>query len=441
MRGKHEPREEKVSMIQKVMMPRTSRVFYGWFVLAGSALQQLVGSGAFIFSYGVFLPFMCEEFGWSRAVMASGLTLGILCFGFPGPIIGMSIAKFGPRLNIVLGNLLAALGLAGMFLAQEVWHVYLCYGIAGLGGGFGQFLAGTAVVNNWFVRKRPLAMGIALASIGLGGFTFPPLTTVLISSFGWRISWLVLAGIYAVGASLIGGLILVRDRPEDMGQVPDGISVGAAGEWGILDNPSGMGQRPTEWRTRQAVQQPATWLIATFTAANLFALGTMIAHQVSYMADSGFTLMVAAMSMSVVSGMNIIGTLGFGALALRFNIRYLASASFAIQVIAMVILLTTKNLALIYIYAALFGLSSGAITGALPIFIGSYYGSAHYPQILGVIVPFYITAEAAAPAIVGAIYDATTTYTLAFALVAALSLAGLICAFLTRQPKLPQLAG
>ena len=318
-----EGRTEESTMTQRVTPPGTSRVFYGWISLAGAVLVSFVGSGAFVYSYGVFLPVICNEFGWSRTVVASGLSLGLLTFGLPGPLAGVRVSRFGPRSNIVLGNLLITLGMAGMFLIQEVWHVYLFYGLAGLGICFGGYVPCTAVVNNWFIRKRSLTMGILLAAAGLGGFVFPPLATVLISSFGWRMSWLVLAGIIFVVACLIGGLILIRNKPEDMGQVPDGISVKPSVEAGTIDYPSGIGEEPVGWRVGQALRQPVTWLIAVFGAANYFVLGTMVGHQVAYIRDLGFSPVAAAMTMSLFSGFSVIARLGFGAMALRYDMKNL----------------------------------------------------------------------------------------------------------------------
>lgn len=420
---------------------RRGRVFYGWIALAGAALVYFTASGTFFYSYGVFLPTMCDELGWSRAAMGAGLSLGLLTFGLPSPLIGASIARFGPRLNMVLGNLLAAVGLAGMSLSHEVWHVYLLYGgLVGLGTGFGMYIACTTVINNWFIRKRSLGMGLVVAAGGLGGFAFPPLVTWLISTIGWQMSWMVLAGINFTFAALIGGLILVRNRPEDVGQIHDGISIEPVTEEEGIDQPSRVYHSPVDWQTKQAMRKPTTWLIATLCAANLFAIGTVISHQVAYLKDVGFTPIVAAMVLSLISGMSIIGRLGFGALALRFEVRRLAIASFVVQLIALAILLTTKNLGLIYIYAILFGISYGALVTALPIFVGGYYGRTHYAQILGLIFPLGIAAEAVGPVLAGAIYDATTTYTLAFVAVAVFSLVGLVCAILARPPKLLQLA-
>lgn len=423
-------------MMRNAKTLKKGRVFYGWIALAGAALVFFVSAGIFYYSYGVFLPIMSDDLGWSRAAVAGGLSLGMLWVGLPSPLIGASIARFGPRVNMVFGNLLAALGLAGMSLAQEVWHVYFFYSLAGLGVGFGLYMACTTVVNNWFVRRRSLGMGLVVAAGGLGGFLFPPLTTWLISTVGWQMSWVVLAGIYFTFTVVIGGLILVRNKPEDLGQVPDGISIEPVMEEERINYRSRVYQSLVDWRAKQTIRKPATWLIAAISAANFFAVGTISAHQVAYLKDIGFTPIIAAMSLSVIAGTSIVGRLGFGALALRFEVKHLAIISFVVQLVALAILIASRNLTLIYIYAVLFGISYGALITALPTFVGGYYGRTHYAQILGLIFPVGMIAEAAGPVLAGAIYDATTTYTLAFAIVAVSSLVGLVSAVLVRPPKL-----
>lgn len=419
----------------KVMKKRGG--FYGWIALAGAMLVYFTTSGTFFYSYGVFLPAMCNEYGWSRAIVGGGLSVALLAFGLPSPLIGASIARFGPRANIVFGNLLVVIGLAGMSITTEVWQLYLFYGIlVGLGAGFGLYLTCTVVVNNWFIRKRSLGMGLVISAGGLGGFAFPPLATWLISTVGLQMAWLALAMMQLACAVLIGGLILVRNRPEDMGQAPDGISNAQAN--GIEDEPgytSRVYQSPMDWQARQAIRKPTTWLIATLCAANFLAIGTVTAHQVAYLKDIGFSPIVAAMALGLVPGMSILGRLGFGLLGVRFEVRHLAIVSFIIQVTALIILLTTKTLFLIYIYAVLFGISYGALVVALPTFIGAYYGRIHYAQILGLIFPLAIIAEAAGPLIAGAINDAMGTYIPAFAIITGFSTVGLICAIFAYPPK------
>lgn len=421
------------------MIHKRSGIYYGWIALIGAMLTAFVGGGTFIYSYGVFLPVMCEEFGWSRAVVSIGLSIGLLTFGLPSPLAGILAARFGPRVNMIWGNAVAALGLAGMYLVTEIWHVYALYCIAGLGAGIGGYVACSTVANNWFTRKRSLAIGLFASGAGLGGFVFPPVATVLISAVGWRMSWLVLAGIMLVGAVILGSVILVRNRPEDMGLLPDGDSIEATEDLETIENMAATVEEP-RWQIRQAIKLPTTWLLAIFAAANYVALGTMVAHQVAHVRDLGYSPVAAALTMSIVSGVGIVGRLGCGAVALRLNIKNLAIAGVIIQLAALIILMTTSDLTYIYIYAVLFGLSNGILITAMPTVIGEYYGRASFAPLMGVMLAVGIALESLAPVIAGVVYDSRGTYIPAFAIVAGFSLVGLISFSLSRKPGLPPIS-
>jgi len=421
-------------MKSKIINPR-NLVFYGWFALAGAMLAAFVDTGAFGYSYGIFLPTICNEFGWSRATVSLGLSLGLLCFGLPSPITGYLVARFGPRIHIILGNLLATAGLAGIFFANQIWHIYLAYSLAGMGAGMGGYIAATTTVNNWFIKKRSLATGMFFAATSASGFVFPPLITFLISTMGWRMSWLVLSGIVFTGASLIGGLILVRNRPEDIGQVPDGEPAKFDSDVSDIGTIRETIIEPEGWTAKQALKQPATWLIAAMTATNLFAFNVMLGHQVAYLTDIGYSPVTAALSLSLLSGMGVLGSLGFGIIGLRFNIKNLASVFFLIRLMALGLLLTTQNMGPLFVYSALFGVSHGALLTAMPTMLGAYYGRKHYAQILGMIFMVQVAAGAAGPTVAGAIYDSTTTYMPAFILITIVTAIGLVSVFLARQPK------
>jgi sugar phosphate permease len=275
-------------------------------------------------------------------------------------------------------------------------------------------------------------MGILTASAGVGGLVYPPVVTALIRAIGWRESWLVLAGMVII-AAVVSGVVLIRNKPEDMGQVPDGIraNLNDASEKPAL----WAGNEPSEWRVTQVLKGPTIWLILGFVVANALTMGTMMTHQIAYLEDIGFNPMTAATTMSLMSIFALVGSLGFGTLALRINIRYLASAGFLCQVVSIIILLTTRNLGLIFVYAVLMGISTGALFTAMPTFVGNYYPRERYTQVTSIILPFHVVAQAVAAYAVGAIYDITAEYTLAFFIIGALPLIGLVCAFSARPPK------
>ena len=310
---------------------KRSKVFYGWIALVGVCLVIFIVGGSFVHSFGVLLPKITAEFDWNRGQVALALTLGILAFGLPSPLIGRLVSKYGPRKTIIVGNALAAVGLAGVYFAQEVWHLYLLYILVGLGGGLGGFIANTTLVNNWFIRRRSLALGIFQAFSGLAGIVFPPLVTTLISAMGWRSTWLILAAIIVVIPVMIGGLFIIRNKPEDMGLVPDGKPPDSQFDREEYQtSTTGVQSDRSGWGILDVLKKPVVWFISGFVAASSFTVGTLLTHQVAYIQDLGYSAITAASTVSVMSAFSLIGSLGFGFLAMKYQVRYLAVGAFIV---------------------------------------------------------------------------------------------------------------
>lgn len=416
--------------------------FYGWIALLGAMLVYFSGCGTLFYSYGVFVPEMVDDLNWSMGAAQGVTAVFLLVHGIPGPLIGWSIARFGSRKNIIAGNLLAAAGLAGMSVVTELWQAYLFYGVmVGIGEGLGLFVACTTVANNWFERRKGLALALVLSSGGLGGLALVPLIGRLIESMGWQSTWLIIAVIHLVVAVAIGG-ILIRNKPEDLGQLPDGRTDDAQGSDELHTQPAlRVYQTPMDWETGWAMRKLATWLIVIFGAANFFAVIALIGNLVAYLDwELGLPEAMAADVLALVPGMSIMGRLAFGALSSRFEARHLAAICLIGQIVAILGLITVEagDTFLVRLYPMLFGVSYGGLVVALPTIIGRYYGRAHYPEILGRLLPLTTIAGAIGPVFAGAVYDATDTYVPAFVAIAILSAIGLVCALLARPPKLPE---
>ncbi|MFH1775323.1 MAG: MFS transporter [Chloroflexota bacterium] len=409
--------------------------FRGWVVVGGLLSVYLALIGIYTLSFGVFLPSITGELGWSREMISGAYLLHSVLFCLLGPVAGLSITRLGARANLVMGNLLVALGLLGMAFIAEPWHIYLTYGVLGGAGiSLGGMITCTTVVNQWFIRRRSLVIAIVLSAGGIGGLAFPPLMAWLILGGGWRPALMIMAGAYALLAVLIPG-ILVRGRPGDVGQLPDGRAEGGR-EAGAGSSPSSAYQTPVDWEPAQTMRQGTTWLIILMSILILFVSTIITVHQVAYLEDSGYSKMVAATALGLIPGMSVIGRLAIGALALRFKIRYLILAFFALRVISFVILINADSLPLIYLYAALYGIGFGGLVSAYPLIMSAYYGRSKYHRIVGWTLPF--TALGATGAVVaGRLYDVTGGYQLVFIIAIAISVLGGICAIMARPPKLP----
>lgn len=410
--------------------------FYGWTALIGAMAVYFAMCGDFVYSFGVFLPVISEEFNWSRASLSGTITASEVAWGILGPLIGISISRFGARLNIIAGNMVAALGLLGMFFVKEIWHVYLFYGVlAGIGISFGSFLAVTTMINDWFIRKRSLTMSLLLTSGGIGGLAFPPFISWLIANVGWQLAWVCLAGIHVILAVVIGGA-LARNKPEEMGQFPDGeVSVAAEGITADSTGVSRVYQTSVDWTVGAALRTRTLWLILTCDLAVWFSLSILTIHQVAYLQDRGFSHFMAASALGLMVGMSIVGRLLCGILGTRFAGRYLIAACLATMFAGMIVLMNARTLPLVYTCSVLCGIGYGGMLVNIPVILGAYFGRTRYAQILGWTAPILTVFGAGSPVIAGLIFEITGSYMPAFQAGVVLLGVGFILAFLARPPK------
>ena len=169
------------------------------------------------------------EFGWSRALIASAVSMNLLLFGVAAPISGWLIDKYGPR-KVMIGSLaLLIFGVSGTMAMDQFWQFFLVWGVVvGLGaGGVGSVLTAT-VGNRWFVARRGLALGILGSASSTGQIIFLPLFMAAITYAGWRMGSMALIIVAIILVPLI--YFFMRDDPSEVGLEPYGAGDPAACE-------------------------------------------------------------------------------------------------------------------------------------------------------------------------------------------------------------------
>ena len=413
--------------------------FHGWHSLIGAMLTYGGISGTLTYAYGVFLPVMSQEFGWSRSFLSGPYTLLMMMGGFLGPLAGLAIGRFGVRKIVVFFNIIVVLGLLGLSRMTEPWQLYLFFGLmGGLGMGFAEYLSVTTIINNWFVRHRSLAMGLLFASWGIAGFLFPPMISCFISGAGWRMSWVFLAAIHLILAVILAG-IMIRNTPEELGQVPDGAKKSL---WpdrvGFLSTGTTY-STPVDWTLGEALRSPVLWLLIGIVSIVFFVSTLLSAHQVAYLLDLKYSPMVSASAFGLMLGTSIVGRVLSGVLGMRFSGRYLAMFFLTLLCLGVVFLIAAREIIFVYLYAIFVGIGMGGMIVLAPSLIGAYFGRTNYPRISGWTMPVATVAFASAPVAAGYLYDITGTYLLPFGITAGLLFICVILAFFARPPQKKEL--
>jgi MFS family permease len=369
-------------------------------------------------AFAVFLVAVVEELRWSRGLASGALMFGAVMWTLAAPFIGMLLDRYGPRIVLAGGSLVMAAGFVVSGLAHSVTQFYLGMGLlVGIGFAALPMTSQATFLSNWFVRRRGVAIGIAASGIGFGIFVMVPLTQRLISSFGWRAAYFVLAALLVL---LIAPLnfFFQRQRPEEMGLRPDfGEAPPAAKQGAFRSAASGLS-------LKQALRTARFWYLALGVLSGAIPLHLVLIHQVAAVNDSGFSKDVSAFALALIGLFTAPSMIAMGMLADRIG-RQLAYAVGSLSLMAGTLLLMVvadpgrKWLVNIFPLFIAFGFSSRQSlypTIAADLFHGKSFGS-----IIGAIALFIGAGAGIGPWLGGVIYDWTGSYHDAFTLAVLLS--------------------
>jgi len=363
-------------------------LYYGWLIVVVAFLVEMISYGI-RYSFSVFYLRILEEFNWSRAGTAGIFSLHILLYGLLAPFSGKLSDRFGPKKLVPIGTLLITIGMIGCSIGSEIWHFYFLYGIVfsvGLSiSGWPQF---APLIVEWFVEKRATAFGIVSAGFGLS-FLISPFTEFLILNLGWRSAFIALGMIPTLTIAPLT-IFFVKRKPADLGLLPKESLVNnhrVKKDMNKTYNEESSLQN--EWTLLKAIKTYRFWMIffANFFVWGL-GLNMILAHQVAYVHDIGYSEVFAASVLGLYGIMIAVGNL-FGFISDRIG-RELTVTFGTIGAIAAVFFLATISDSTgpwkLYIYSILFGFSLGLSSPAMSAIPGDLFQGKSFGVINGLLM-------------------------------------------------------
>jgi MFS family permease len=414
--------------------------FYGWVNLGIMFVFNIVIFCFVLNAFGFCLPLWVKEFGWSRGAISGAQTLSLVLTGLAAPLVGIFLMKQGARKAMVFGNILTASALLLMAFQTRIWELYLWSGILlGVGMSMGGMLAMMTVTNNWFVMKRSIAMAISMGSMGLN-IILGPILMSTINRIGWRQSYVLIAILTLVFCAVFPGF-LVKNKPEDIGQVPDGPkSKRDAVKPGKASHKS-LYKTSVDFTAKEAVRTRSLWLLTIFGTLQFFCLNALMPHQIAFLLDLGISSNTAAMAAGVLTAMTSLSSLGIGFLGLRFGMRSLAIVSALVGVIGFGTAIFAKSLPMVIAYCVILGIGFGIQGIAMGNLIPDYFGRSEFPKIMGFTTPVTTIGSSLGAPIAGFIRDATGSYIPAFQVCLVMLVLGFVCILFAKPPMHPSLKG
>jgi len=421
--------------------------FDGWRIVSVAFLCLFVSVGFSFYSYGALFKALVDEFGGSRLGVSLGSSVLFAVTGLLAPFLGHQIDHRSIRKMMALGAVVTAVGFASVSLIGALWQFYFVFGsLVAVGLALMGQLPASALVSNWFVRRRGMALGVSSMGVSLSGLVMAPLATWLVAVVGWRGTFLVFAGVTLV-VVLPVTLIFIVDRPEDLGQLPDGRRRPPTSEQVVrepvlpLSSGEPMLELPTEdvgeERARRLHRDRNFWVIAIAVALNFCGNGAILTHMIPHATDLGFTAVDAALILSVAAGVGALGKLVFGWIADHADLRFamwLATGLQTVSLLLLLALLDTSSYAALMFAVGVFGLGMGGIVPLWGSLVGAAFGRRNFGRAMGLMSPVMLPIQLWGIPFAGWAFDRFGSYRIAFTTFLALYLGAMGMMFLLRLP-------
>jgi MFS family permease len=384
----------------------TRPIFYGWWVVAAFSVSTFVSTGV-RHAVGPFLKPIVADLDLDRASFSAVIALSLFLYGVFMPFAGMLLDRFSVRFVTSVGTVLLVLSLVLTAVVRNFWEFAAVYGVLvplGL-AGTGPVIA-SGVVARWFNRRRGTALSVLGSASMTGMSLLVPAVTWLILTTGWRITYVVIAGV-VLALVLPLCLLVLRDSPESVGLTPDGAATKPGASAGPI----------ARVKAGEAAQTLAFWQLAGSFFTCGFSMSLLSAHGIPMLTDHGYTPMFASWALGVLGGSSIGFTVLLGALSDRFGRRPVLAAIYAGRVLIFAgFFLIRDNPVAILAVAILGGITmagTGSMTSALT---ADIYGRFSVSSVFGMIFLVHQTGSAIGSALAGVLFETTGGYGAAFAL-------------------------
>jgi MFS family permease len=408
-------------------------LYYGWYIVAASFLILFTNSGA-MYTFGVVFKPIATEFGWGRGPVSLVFFINMVVFALTIAVTGRMYDRHGPKWVILICTTFVCAGLILTSLITAFWQFLLFYGIVvAIGFGGSSIPLVSAMTSMWFVKRRGLAVSLAVAGFSLGQFVIVPVFTSFALRFGWRLSYAVMGILIFVVNVLLTVFVIKDGNPSAFGLTPFGSAIDTNTTGGLDTAASKAPER--DLRPVEVLRTRSYWLflVVMFICGCLDFVVTT--HIVPFATDNGVSPTTASNMLAWSGLLGLAGILIAGPAADKVGIKIPVALTFLLRVFFFLLILKYGSETSIYIFALGNGFTALVTAPLNPLLMGKLYGMSHLGLLAGVVTTVHHFGGGFWAFAGGVIYDYTGSYRVVFWLSAALAALAVLCMALVREKR------
>lgn len=395
------------------------------YILVVSLSLAMVAAGGSRGAFGIFFTPMADDLGWSSAEMSGTFSISMIIEGIMSIVSGRLSDKYGAKVVLLSSGLISGVGFSLVSLVNNLWQMYLIYGIA-IGVGLGGIVIPVVTsLAKWFTANRTLMTGIAMAANGFGQLIMPLISYRLIANYDWRISYIIF-GMIVFALIFVPALFLKKKQTRDVTLEQD-------------TPPSfkkAIKREVDDLSLKEAMRTRLFWMIIFMLGVYGYCFLSLLVHIAPHAIEIGLSAATASTILSLMGGALLVGRLGFGALADRIGNKKSILIGFISILISLIWLIQATETWELYLFAIISSLGLGSISSSQSPMTADFFGLKFHGTIFGAIGGGTVALGALGPLITGYLFDITGHYQAAFIVCAVLSLLGLITNLLLKPVRL-----
>ena len=422
--------------------------YYGWIVVGASSTVVFARMAPAITTLTVLIFPISHQLGWSRTLIAGSVSAGALASLVLSPVVGWAIDRFGARPVLVVSVLVLGVAMISLAWATVPLTFYLAFAAGRIVFHTSAPIGASTVAARWFIRKRGRAIGMIFLFGAIGGVVFTMVASLVVESHGLKATWIAM-GLVVLVFSVAPSLLLVAERPEDIGLLPDGEppdstdaekGAGAIVPVGVPDSPATVlprAQMTTDtdsWTLGEAVRTKTFWLLVFMGFASFFVHTSIGVHMGAYFRDVGLGATSAALAVSLSWSVSAVGSLIWGWVTDRIDVRYAYSGMFLFQAGSTLYLIFVGGTLGVFLASGLFGIVSAGSNVVPSVIYANYFGRSSLGRIRGLGEVGVLLGQATGPVIAGILFDLRGGYSTIFTAFVVLAL---VCSLLVLKARAP----
>ena len=378
-----------------------NRVFYGWWITLACSLIGLYVAGSIFFGFTAFFEPIAAEFAWSYTQISFAVSLRGLEMGIFAPLVGFLADYFGPRKVLFGGIITTGAGLILLGQTQSLAMFYGAFVLLAFGAGGCTSVVTMTAVANWFRKKAGIALGVVGSGIGAGGLLVLPIV-LLIDLYQWRTTLIILGlGMWAIGIPLS---LVIRNRPENYGYLPDGEIPGIASESREIQD------KGVEIGLKEAFKMRTFLYLNLVEFVRMMTIIAVFTHIMPYLSSVGMPRTTAGMVAAAIPLIGIVGRFGFGWLGDIYAKKYVLAVTMGLIILGMLALSFVHIRWIIFPFLILYSLGHGGSMVVRSAIVREYFGRNSFGKMLGIIMGSASIGGIIGPTLAGWSFDTLGSY-------------------------------